>query len=1360
MAAIQNSDLFNFPAWYSELEKLSRSTDDLGKSLESWATRFKGQSDAAKNSLRGIIDQLTNFNVTQKDAFDQLANFDRAIKGHKETIESANKSLGNLADAERAQREALKDFASQLDKLNAQYKALDPSEKNYLSQKKKIASEVKNLNSVFKSFDSALKVSKSTVDSANGSYNKLQRQTAELWAELKKKPGALDASTGALNKNNSAAVAYYNQITKNEAALKNFNAGLGRHQMNVGNYGTSLLGATGRALQFTASMIGIDSALTALQKTFDLTLDIDSLDASLLAVSDDSEDFSRKQRFLIKTSEELGIEYAKLEAHYALLTANSRKTGLQGVATDTIFKAMALTGGRLKLSNEKLEKGYLALSQMMGKGVISSEELRGQLAEAVPGSVQIMARALGVSTAKLGDMMKAGKVLAEDALPKFAAELEKTFNPNNEKRIEGVRANLARLSNEGIEWIRNFRLTDLMDKTTASALWLARSLRELVSPAVVGSSRAFSEQDEVVEGLLANLVPLLQQHDKLAHKTNLNAKEQATLQKVINQIAAAVPQASYGIDQYGNSLGINEVAVWDFAAAQRELNKQLNSEAIKDYADQATLALNRIRVARAAVNTGKEVVGPAGGGGVPFVRNVTPENVDKLTSSVKESTTDALNAAKQILAMGGTIDGQLRQFIEKSGDAVANQLLKIEDFNKQIAQKQAEAFTLLSRSQFKDLDKKKAEIAKLQKDKNSILNPLGEQGKPSGADPNNEDVLKKSLETQRAITENRLLLLSKEKEEKLGISKGSAEEEEKIEQDFAERKFKIQTLALKQEIETLKKAGDDKAVEVKEANNKLLSLQVDYLKEKRKLIDDKLKSSLDTSKTNTKNALSGLDVQRQDGSLSETEFVKQRYDVTVQGIKARQDILRAANKTESAEYKETQAELSNAQKVFLDDRLDAEKKNWKLMMEAVKDGLQSIDAEAEKGYLGQLATIVSAYEKSESDIKVAVANRQITEEEGDIRIHNLRLKNIKEILAAQTAAADDDIIRSNFLIDTKIKSLKKYAAEEGRTAKEKAAAVIQIDELEAKKKENLTKVTLKKKKDAADAEKDISKETSDFNIAQAQREADERAQLIQAVLSAVSQAAQAIFDLASAFRDRELDYLEKQKEYELKLVGENKEQQARIEEDYDKKQREIKNRQARADKANAMFQIIINTAARAVSAGPLFPLILALGAVQLAAVAATPIPQYKTGKKASNTYSGPALAGEAGAELWFHDNRATLVDTPTIIDTKAGDTILPAYDTTQLIADWKRKGAIQRMEQDLLLNQAQISRLREGRQRELQPIAINNSGMNVTEFEEALRRVLLDNPIHQTIIDEEGFHRFIKQGRNLTEYLDRRYNRR
>lgn len=152
-------------------------------------------------------------------------------------------------------------------------------------------------------------------------------------------------------------------------------------------------------------------------------------------------------KFLDDTINELGLDITSTYKGFKTFEGALMGTSLEGEKGREIFTAVSKAATVMKLSADSTEGAFLALGQMISKGTVSAEELRGQLGERLPGAFQIAARAMGVTTSKLGDMMKKGEVVAEDFLPKFAKELERTFSPGVLKAQNSFNANMNRFSN-------------------------------------------------------------------------------------------------------------------------------------------------------------------------------------------------------------------------------------------------------------------------------------------------------------------------------------------------------------------------------------------------------------------------------------------------------------------------------------------------------------------------------------------------------------------------------------------------------------------------------------------------------------------------------------------------------------------------------------------------------------------------------------------------------------------------------------------------------------------------------------------------------------------------------------------------
>lgn len=79
---------------------------------------------------------------------------------------------------------------------------------------------------------------------------------------------------------------------------------------------------------------------------------------------------------------------------------------------------------------------------------MSSEELRQQLGERLPGAVNIFADALGVTTEELSKMLEQGEVLANsDTLLKFADQLNKRFGPQLAAALQSTSTEIGKFQN-------------------------------------------------------------------------------------------------------------------------------------------------------------------------------------------------------------------------------------------------------------------------------------------------------------------------------------------------------------------------------------------------------------------------------------------------------------------------------------------------------------------------------------------------------------------------------------------------------------------------------------------------------------------------------------------------------------------------------------------------------------------------------------------------------------------------------------------------------------------------------------------------------------------------------------------------
>jgi len=153
-------------------------------------------------------------------------------------------------------------------------------------------------------------------------------------------------------------------------------------------------------------------------------------------------------QFLQAQAARLGIEFGTLADQYSKFAVAAQAANFATQETRKVFLAVAEAGRVNKLSLEDMNGVFLALTQMISKGKISSEELRQQLGERLPGAMNIMADALGVTSAELYKMLEEGEVLANSTnFLKFADELNRRFGPQLSKSLQSTTAQLGKFWN-------------------------------------------------------------------------------------------------------------------------------------------------------------------------------------------------------------------------------------------------------------------------------------------------------------------------------------------------------------------------------------------------------------------------------------------------------------------------------------------------------------------------------------------------------------------------------------------------------------------------------------------------------------------------------------------------------------------------------------------------------------------------------------------------------------------------------------------------------------------------------------------------------------------------------------------------
>lgn len=255
--------------------------------------------------------------------------------------------------------------------------------------------------------------------------------------------------------------------------------------------GTNQVKAAFRSMQmqvltFAAALGAGGLGLTNLVSRFiEVAKESSRVTTALKNVSGTMGQFAENQRFLLDMAKKYGLEINALTGNYAKFTAAASISGMTIQEQRKIFESMSRAVTAFGMSAEDSNGVFLALSQMMSKGKISSEELRLQIGERLPIALQAMAKAAGTSVAGLDELMKKGKLMSADVLPKFAKALDEMI-PNVD--TDNLETSLNRLKNAFTELVDEAdikgKYKSLIDWVTSAVKTATENIRSVITYAI------------------------------------------------------------------------------------------------------------------------------------------------------------------------------------------------------------------------------------------------------------------------------------------------------------------------------------------------------------------------------------------------------------------------------------------------------------------------------------------------------------------------------------------------------------------------------------------------------------------------------------------------------------------------------------------------------------------------------------------------------------------------------------------------------------------------------------------------------------------------------------------------------------
>ena len=385
-------------------------------------------------------------------------------------------NIGNINFGIDANTKGLRNAVKAIDAFQKKTMALAKSQED--GAKKAAKARLAQERAIKRAFQATLKLTQalrlsgapaeqiSRVTRAFGSLTKEMTATTRTQDQVNQ---SMDRFTATTNRSRRALVEFNAQakadkVAKLNTTLRNLESasvlavgplsGLGARIRSLGAIaGRSSLFLVGMFAGVTALVVGfakLSQAAVAAGRVFETSM------ARFKAASGSIEIARKQMGFVIKTANTLGLRIDTSAKAFSRLTAATRGTSLEGEGARRVFLAVSKAAAALRLGAGEVEGTFRAIEQIMSKGSVQAEELRGQLGERLPGAFRIAAESMGVTTMALGKMLKNGEVLADDFLPKFAAALEKAFGDTALDNVNSLQGSMNLLANEGLLFAQAF----------------------------------------------------------------------------------------------------------------------------------------------------------------------------------------------------------------------------------------------------------------------------------------------------------------------------------------------------------------------------------------------------------------------------------------------------------------------------------------------------------------------------------------------------------------------------------------------------------------------------------------------------------------------------------------------------------------------------------------------------------------------------------------------------------------------------------------------------------------------------------------------------------------------------------------
>lgn len=236
--------------------------------------------------------------------------------------------------------------------------------------------------------------------------------------------------------------------------------------------------AMGRqVLALAAAYTGMYSVINEGQRTLDAAKTLQAVNARIgVAFGDDPKVIAGELDYVRGVADRLGMSLADAAEGYSKFAIAGRAAGFQANDTRYVFEKFSEVSRVYNLSIEETSGVFKALEQILSKGKVQAEELRGQLGDRLSGAFYQFANSLGITTQQLDKLLETGKVPA-DFLLLFAKQFGASVKDQVEPASKSFTAQVARMNTALFDFRNAVSEAGFLDAMTELAAKLTEFLK-------------------------------------------------------------------------------------------------------------------------------------------------------------------------------------------------------------------------------------------------------------------------------------------------------------------------------------------------------------------------------------------------------------------------------------------------------------------------------------------------------------------------------------------------------------------------------------------------------------------------------------------------------------------------------------------------------------------------------------------------------------------------------------------------------------------------------------------------------------------------------------------------------------------